>query len=122
VVVTVLVASGCDTAVEAALDGMAAEHTEGASIHMRGPLPPLSFSSVRLEMVEEQAVIDAWAALGLTSRVDPSGLHRHRREHACRWRLARYSPALTCCKGGLPRERRCCGLRWHAWPARPNGR
>ncbi len=80
VVVTVLVASGGDTAVEAALDGMAAEHIEGASIDMRGPLPPLSFFAVRVEAVEERAVIDAWATLGLGDRVDLSTLHRQ-------WRL-----------------------------------
>jgi hypothetical protein len=80
VAVTVLVASGGDAAVEAALDAMASEHVEGASIDMRGPLPPLSFFAVRLESVDQQAVIDAWATLGLADRVDLSTLHRQ-------WRL-----------------------------------
>ena len=82
VAVTVLVASGGDAAVEAALDGMAAEHVEGASIDLRGPLPPLSFFAVRLATVDAQAVSDAWATLGLADRVDLSTLHQQWRRRA----------------------------------------
>jgi hypothetical protein len=80
VAVTVLVAAGGEAAVEAALDGLAAEHAEGASIDMRGPLPPVSFSPVRLATVEGAAIARAWATLGLPDRIDLSTLHRH-------WRL-----------------------------------
>ena len=80
VAVTVLVASGCEAPVEAALDAMAAEHVENATIDMRGPLPPLSFFSVKIATVEEQAVTSAWSTLGLGDRVDLSDLHRQ-------WRL-----------------------------------
>lgn len=82
VMVTVLVASGCEAAVEAALDGMAAQDVEGASIDMRGPLPPLSFFPVRVAAVDAQAVTGAWATLGLEDAVDLAGLHRQWRLHA----------------------------------------
>lgn len=80
VAVTVLVASGNEAAVEAALDAMAPQHVDGASIDMRGPLPPLSFFPVRLANVEAQTVASAWATLGLADRTDLPDLHRQ-------WRL-----------------------------------
>ena len=52
VAVTVLVAANAEAAVEAALDALPAEQMEGVSIDMRGPLPPLSFSAVRLATVQ----------------------------------------------------------------------
>jgi hypothetical protein len=80
VAVTVLVASGREAPVEAALDAMPAEHVGDATIDMRGPLPPLSFFSVKIATVEEEAVTSAWSTLGLDDRIDLSGLHRQ-------WRL-----------------------------------
>jgi hypothetical protein len=81
VLVTVLVATNAEAAVEAALDALPADQMEGVSIDMRGPLPPLSFSAVRLATVQPDAVTQAWATLGLPDHIDLSTLHRH-------WRLA----------------------------------
>jgi hypothetical protein len=80
VAVTVLVANGAEAAVEAAIDGLAPEYAEGASIDMRGPLPPVSFSAVRVATLKPPAITAAWATLGLPERVDLTTLHRH-------WRL-----------------------------------
>lgn len=81
VAVTVLVATNAEAAVEAALDALPADQMEGVSIDMRGPLPPLSFSAVRLATAQPRAVTKAWAILGLPDHIDLSTLHRH-------WRLA----------------------------------
>jgi hypothetical protein len=76
VTVTVLVTAGGDAAVEAALDGLPAEHTEGAELDMRGPLPPLNFAAVRLASAEPDAIRQAWAAMQLPGTTDRAALHR----------------------------------------------
>ena len=80
--VTFLVNAGAEAPVEAALDALPAEHAEDASIDMRGPLPPLSFSAVRLVTVEERDINRAWQLLRLTDRVDLASLHRQWRQCA----------------------------------------
>jgi hypothetical protein len=82
VAVTVLLAAGADAAVEAALDGLPAEHVEGATLDMRGPMPPVSFFAVRLATAEEDAVARAWSLLQLPDRIDLATLHRHWRQGA----------------------------------------
>lgn len=78
--VTVLTPRQGDAAVETALDTMMPEHVEAATIDMRGPLPPLSFSAVRLTNVPEQDITNAWQTLSLPDRIDLAALHRQ-------WRL-----------------------------------
>ena len=78
--VTVLASAEGEAAVEAALDALAPEHLEAATIDMRGPLPPLSFTAVRLVTVPEHDVFSAWQTLSLPDRIDLATLHRQ-------WRL-----------------------------------
>ena len=80
--VTVLVNAWGEAPVEAALDALPAEHAEDASIDMRGPLPPLSFSAVRLVTVEARDLNRAWQLLRLTDRIDLASLHRQWRQCA----------------------------------------
>lgn len=78
--VTVLTSAQGETALEAALDALAPEYAEAATIDMRGPLPPLSFSAVQLITVTEHEATQAWQTLGLSDRIDLATLHRQ-------WRL-----------------------------------
>jgi hypothetical protein len=80
VALTVLLPASGEAAVEAALGGLAAEHAAGASLDMRGPLPPLSFGPVRVAKVDAAALAAAWERLALPARIDRDGLHRQ-------WRL-----------------------------------
>ena len=80
VAVTVLAASNNEAAIEAALDALAPEYTENATIDMRGPLPALSFNSVRLVTVQAQHITDAWHSLDLPDSIDLTILHQQ-------WRL-----------------------------------
>jgi hypothetical protein len=80
--VTILVTAGGDAAVEAALDSLDAEYGDNATIDMRGPLPPLSFSAVRLIAHAPLAVRLAWQALELPGRADRATVHRHWRRYA----------------------------------------
>ena len=80
IVVTLLVNAGAEATVKAALDALPAKHAENASIDMRGPLPPLSFSAVRLVTVEARDINRAWQLLDLSDRVDLASLHRQWRQ------------------------------------------
>jgi hypothetical protein len=51
----------------------------GGGVTAEGPLPPLAFSTFRLERAESAAVARAWAMLALRDRTDPAEL-------AQRWR------------------------------------
>ena len=80
VTLTLLVTAGAEDAVETVLDALPAEHAEDAGIDMRGPLPPISFSAVRLVAVEARDIIRAWQLLELPDRVDLASLHRQWRQ------------------------------------------
>lgn len=76
VAVTLLVNADAETPVEAVLEALPADHAEDASIDLRGPLPPLSFSAVRIVTAETHDISRAWQLLGLPDRVDLATLRR----------------------------------------------
>lgn len=82
VAVTVEVSAHGEAAIEAALGTIAPEHTVGASVDMRGPLPPLSFAAVRLVSVEQSEIASAWHRLGLPEKADTTVLHQAWRQRA----------------------------------------
>ena len=82
VALTVLLPAGGEAAVEAALGGLAPEHATGATLDMRGPLPPLSFGPVRVAKVDAAELAQAWERLDLPARIDRDGLHRQWRRRA----------------------------------------
>jgi hypothetical protein len=82
VALTVLLPADGEAAVEAALGGLAPEHAAGATLDMRGPLPPLSFGPVRVAKVDAAALAAAWERLDLPARIDRDGLHRQWRRRA----------------------------------------
>jgi hypothetical protein len=80
-------AVGGVAAVEAALEALPAEHVADAVVDLRGPLPPLSFASVRLAETDAEAVEQAWWRLDLPHgdhgpRIDAAALHRQWRNRA----------------------------------------
>ncbi|TDG12225.1 J domain-containing protein [Paracraurococcus ruber] len=80
---TVLLAAGCEAALEAALSRLPPEAQDGASADLRGPLPPLLFAPLRVAELEPAAVTAAWRLLDLPDRLGTEELTR-------RWRaLAR---------------------------------
>jgi len=82
--VTVLVPAGGEAAVEAALQRLDPSQFTGATLDMRGPLPPLSFGPVRVAMTEPGDVASAWRRLGLDlgETVDRARLHGRWRNRA----------------------------------------
>ena len=82
VALTVLLPPGGEAALEAALQSLAPEHQAGAAIDLRGPLPPLSFTPVRVAEVGAAEIIHAWRRLDLPPRIDVAELHRQWRRSA----------------------------------------
>ena len=82
VALTVLLTSDGEAALEVALQGLAPEHAAGASVDLRGPLPPLSFTPVRIADVEAADIVRAWRGLDLPARIDVGELHRQWRRRA----------------------------------------
>jgi len=78
--ITVLLPAEGDVAVKAALAGLPKEIFADCTFDMHGPLPPLSFSAVKLAKVGQGEVVRAWRRLDLPECVDASSLHWH-------WRL-----------------------------------
>jgi hypothetical protein len=62
---------------------------------MRGPLPPLSFSPVRLALTKATDIAAAWKKLDLGDRIDRAGLHRVWRQRAAAAHPDRQSAAGT---------------------------
>lgn len=81
---TVLVPLGGEALIEAALGALPADVTSGASADLRGPLPPISFTPLRVTALEAAAVEQAWRALDLPERLDRADLTRRWRDIAVR--------------------------------------
>jgi hypothetical protein len=90
---TLLVPSGGEAVIEAALGRLPPEATAGASADLRGPLPPLGFAAVRLAEVPAGAVERAWHLLGLPEALPSEDLTRHWRGLATRLHPDRAGPA-----------------------------
>jgi hypothetical protein len=82
---TVLLPAGGEAVLETALCGLDEATSSGASADLRGPLPPLSFAAVRIEIAAPALVAQAWHTLALPDWVDAAGLRRH--WHACAEKL-----------------------------------
>jgi hypothetical protein len=98
--ITVLLPAGGGPVVEAALARLSQEMLVDFTFDMRGPLPPISFSAVRITKVGQGEVVRAWRRLDLPERIDASSLHWHWRlraasAHADRKPTARAASADT---------------------------
>jgi hypothetical protein len=81
---TVLLPAAGEAGLEAALNALPAEVSAGASIALRGPLPPVSFAAVRIDRAAASDVAQAWCTLALPDQVDAAALRRHWRDCAAR--------------------------------------
>jgi hypothetical protein len=81
---TVLLPAHGEAALEQALSALPPEISDGASADLRGPLPAVSFSAVRVVSAAPGEVAQAWQALALPDWIDADGLRRHWRECAAR--------------------------------------
>jgi hypothetical protein len=80
--ITVLIPANGEAAIESALQRLDGKMFAGASLDMRGPLPPLSFSPVRLALSKASDISAAWRRLDLGDRIDRAGVHRIWRQRA----------------------------------------
>lgn len=82
VALTVLAPPGDESGIEAALGRLPERHGDGASLDMRGPMPPLSFAAARLLRVDAAQLGQAWRLLHLPERADAALMRRHWRGFA----------------------------------------
>jgi hypothetical protein len=78
VTVTVLIERGRECEIEERLGAFG----DDVAIEMRGPMPPVSFFSVRLVNADALEITNAWTLLDLPERVDLSALHQQWRVRA----------------------------------------
>ncbi len=71
--VTVRIGANTEAAIEAALETL---DDPTLTIGLRGPLPPISFAAVRIEVATQAGIEAAWRTLQLSGRVDKACLHR----------------------------------------------
>jgi hypothetical protein len=76
VCLTVLVPCGGEAAMEGALEAIPEDQVSGASVDLRGPMPPVSFHAVRLLRVEQGDIARSWRILNLGERADARSLHQ----------------------------------------------
>jgi hypothetical protein len=81
---TVLMPACGESALEAALNTLPADISAGATIDLRGPLPPVSFAAVRIDSAAASEVAQAWRMLALPDQVDAAALRQHWRDCAAR--------------------------------------
>jgi hypothetical protein len=70
---TVLMPASGEAALEAALNALPAEISGGATIDLRGPLPPMSFAAVRIDSAAASEVAQAWRSRWMPRRCGSIG-------------------------------------------------
>ena len=82
--ITVLMPANGEAALESALGTLPNDIANDSSIDLRGPLPPLSFATVRIDRAPAADLAAAWQVLALPDEVDSTALRRHWRDCAAR--------------------------------------
>jgi hypothetical protein len=81
---TVLMAAGSEALLENVLQSLPQAVSSDAEADLRGPLPPISFASVRIDGTAPAEVAAAWQTLALPEQVDSVALRQHWRATAAR--------------------------------------
>jgi hypothetical protein len=79
---TVLLPAGGEAVIEAALHSLPEEVQQGCNADLRGPLPPIAFSPLRVVRLADGALDRAWAVLRLPEELAPAELPRRWRDVA----------------------------------------
>jgi len=82
--ITVLLPAGAEAQLERVLQALPQEVSDLAEADLRGPLPPISFASVRIDDAAPGELLAAWRALELPEEVDCAALRKHWRTTAAR--------------------------------------
>jgi hypothetical protein len=96
--VTALIEAGTEHRMETALEAL---EESDLGIELRGPLPPVTFSPVRIANTETIEISGAWHTLELAERSDRSGLRQQWRSLAASLRPDRQSHRLSGAAPGI---------------------